>query len=111
MSAVKGRLTAKRERETPEYAGMVRRIIRAHGRRVAGADPEDLAQLVAIRAELDHAIAVAIQGQRRNGFSWADIGRGLGVTRQAAQMTWGRAVEQLEHAETQGAMLRQVGAA
>lgn len=47
------------------------------------------------------------EGQRRNGFSWADIGRGLGVTRQAAQMTWGRHVEDLEHAETR-AMLREL---
>lgn len=47
--SVKRRLTPKRERETPEYAAMVRRIIRAHGRRVIHADPEDLAELVAAR--------------------------------------------------------------
>lgn len=97
---VKGRLTrAKREREIPEYAAMVRRILRAHGRRVGDADPEDLAELVAMRETLDAAIAVAVKGQRRNGFSWAAIGRGLGITRQAAQMAWGRIVEELEHAE------------
>lgn len=82
MTSVKRRLTPKRERELPEYCAMVRR-------------------------ELDTAIATAVQGQRRNGFSWADIGRGLGVTRQAAHMTWGPAVEQLEHAETR-AMLKAV---
>ena len=48
-------------------------------------------------------------GQRRAGFSWADIGRGLGVTRQAAQMTWGRAVEELEHAETRAMSRELVG--
>lgn len=80
---------AKRERETPEYAQMVRRIIAAHGRRVGDADPEDLAELVAMRATLEEAIAAAVRGQRSNGFSWAAIGRGLGVTRQAAQMAWG----------------------
>ena len=105
--SVKRRLTARRERELPEYAGMMRRMLRAHGRRVGDADPEDLTDLVALRGELDKAIAVAIMGQRRAGFSWTDIGRGLGVTRQAAQMTWGRAVEQLEHAETR-AMLREL---
>lgn len=78
---------------------MVRRIIRAHGRRVGDADPEDLAELVAMRETLDAAIALAVKGQRRNGFSWAAIGRGLGITRQAAQMAWGRVVEELEHAE------------
>jgi hypothetical protein len=88
--SVKGRLTrAKRERETPEYAGMVRRIIRAHGRRVGDADPEDLAELVAMAETLEEAIAAAVAGQRANGFSWAAIGRGLGITRQAAQMHYG----------------------
>ena len=90
MTSVKRRLTPQRERELPEYCAMVRRVIRAHGRRVGQADPEDLAELLTLRLELDTAIATAVQGQRRNGFSWADIGRGLGVTRQAAQMTWGR---------------------
>jgi hypothetical protein len=86
----------KRDRETPEYAAMVRRIVRAHGRRVADADPEDLADLLAIRTALDAALSDAIAGQRRNGFSWAAIGRGLGVTRQAAQATWGRTAGPLQ---------------
>lgn len=80
---------SRRERETPEYAGMVRRIIRAHGRRVGDADPEDLAELVAMAETLKEAIAAAVAGQRAAGFSWAAIGRGLGVTRQAAQMHYG----------------------
>ena len=107
--SVKRRLTVKRERKLPEYCSMVRRVLRAHGRRVGDADPEDLTDLVALRVELDKAIAVAIMGQRRAGFSWADIGRGLGVTRQAAQMTWGRAVEELEHAETRAMSRELVG--
>jgi hypothetical protein len=86
--SVKGRLTQKRERECPEYAAFVRRSIRAHGRRVGNADPEDLAELVAMRESLDEAIAQAVRGQRENGFSWAAIGRGLGVTRQAAQQAF-----------------------
>lgn len=82
-------MAAKRERETTEYAGMVRRIIRAHGRRVADADEIDLAELVAIRDTLEEAIATAVRGQRENhGRSWADVARGLGTTRQAAQMRY-----------------------
>ena len=88
--SVKRGLTPKRERETPEYAGMVRRIIAAHGRRVADADPEDLAELVAMRASLDQAVQVAVEGMRDRGLSWAEIGRGLGVTRQAAHAMWGQ---------------------
>lgn len=65
--SVKRRLTVKRERELPEYCSMVRRVLRAHGRRVGG------------------------------------------VTRQAAQMTWGRAVEELEHAETRAMSRELVG--
>lgn len=81
----------KVERETFEYAAMMRRMIRAHGRRVAHADPEDLAELIALHDELDAAIADAVAGQRNTyGRSWADIARGTGTTRQAAQMRYGR---------------------
>lgn len=80
--------------ETPEFAGMVRRMIAAHGRRVADADPEDLADLVALRETLEEAIAHAVEGQRsRWGRSWAEVARGLGTTRQAAQMRYGRTVD------------------
>ena len=88
--SVKRRLTAKRPRETPEYAAMVRRIVRAHGRRVADGDPEDLAELVAMREVVESAIADAVAGMRANhGYSWSDVARGLGTTRQAAQMRYG----------------------
>ena len=55
---------------------MVRRVIRAHGRRVIHADPEDLAELVALRAVVDQAITDAVRGMRaEHGRSWSDIGR------------------------------------
>lgn len=70
---------------------MLRRMIRAYGRRVADADDVDLAEMVALRAQLDEAIAAAVRGQREHhGASWADVARGLGTTRQAAQMRYGR---------------------
>jgi DNA-binding GntR family transcriptional regulator len=81
-----------RPRETPEYAGAVRRMIRAHGRRVAAADPEDLAELVAMREVLEAAIAEAVAGQKAD-YSWAMVARGLGTTRQAAQMRYGQPVD------------------
>lgn len=89
--SVKGRLTRRprREREIPEFADMVSRMLRAHGRRVADADPEDLGSLLELRDELELAIAKAVWGQRANGFSWAQIARGLGTTRQAAQQRYG----------------------
>lgn len=88
--SVKRRLTPRRVRETPDYAAMVRRIIAAHGRRVADADPEDLAELVAMRDVLEEAITEAVRGMRAlHGRSWGDVARGLGTTRQAAQMRYG----------------------
>lgn len=65
---------------------MLRRITRAAGRRVAEADPEDLEQLLAIRAEVDHAIVEAVRGLRASGYTWEQIGAVMGVTRQAVLM-------------------------
>lgn len=74
---------------------MVRRMIRAHGRRCANADPEDLAELVDVARSLDEAITEAVAGMRANGFSWGQIAGPLGITRQAAQQRYGAAVADL----------------
>lgn len=87
---VKQGMTPKRVRETSEYAGFVRRSIKAHGKRVAGADEVDLTDLVAMRGVLEESIQVAVDGMRARGESWAYIGRGLGVTRQEAQRRYGK---------------------
>lgn len=68
---------------------MMKRMIAAHGRRVADGDVEDLAELLDLQAALDAAIAHAVQGQREDhGRSWADIARAAGTSRQAAQKRW-----------------------
>lgn len=77
-------------RETAEYAGMVRRVIRAYGRRVADRDVEELAGLAALRGEVEAAIQDAVDGLRSSDYSWADIARVLGTTRQGAQQRYGR---------------------
>lgn len=83
-------MATARERETTEYAAMMRRLIAAHGRRVADADVEDLAELIALHDDLDEAIAYAVrESRRRSSRSWADIARATGATRQAAQARWG----------------------
>lgn len=69
---------------------MVRRILRAHGRRVAAADPEDLAELVAMRDTLEGAIHIAVRGLIENGRSYGDIARALGITRQAVHSRYRR---------------------
>lgn len=81
----------RREVETTDYLKFCRRILRAAGRRVAEGDPIDLADLVEVRRELDEVIGTAVVGMReRYGYSWTEIGRELGVTRQSAQQTYGR---------------------
>ncbi|SCL16758.1 hypothetical protein GA0070616_1108 [Micromonospora nigra] len=74
--------------ENTEFAAFARRIIRAHGRRVATGDVEALRDLVALSTELDHAIGEAVIGLRAFGYSWAEIGARLGISRQAAQQRW-----------------------
>ncbi|MEU7615579.1 hypothetical protein AB0B27_05670 [Micromonospora rifamycinica] len=95
MSTVKASLTpsvpAQKRREVVEndqFAAFTRRIIRAHGRRVATGDVEALRDLVALSADLDRAIGDAVVGLRAFGYSWAEIGSRLGISRQAAQQRW-----------------------
>jgi hypothetical protein len=76
--------------ENPDYAAFARRIIRAHGRRIADGDVDALADLLDLAAELDAATRTAVEGLRAHGYSWADIAARLGTTRQAAQQRWGR---------------------
>jgi ribosomal protein S20 len=92
-SSVKTGLTRRRRRrraENDEYASFIRRVIRAHARRVAAGDVDALADMTGLATELDEAIAQAVTGLREAGYSWAEIAARLGVTRQAAQQRWGR---------------------
>jgi hypothetical protein len=75
--------------ENDEFAAFAQRIIRAHARRVARGDVEALRDLVALSTVLDAAIGDAVTGLRAFGYSWAEIGDRLGITRQAAQQRWG----------------------
>jgi hypothetical protein len=75
--------------ENIDYAAFARRIIRAHGRRIAAGDVESLIDLLALTAELDAATQHAVTGLRNFGYSWTEIAHRLGTTRQAAQQRWG----------------------
>jgi hypothetical protein len=75
--------------ENDEYAAFARRILRAYARRIATGDIEAITHMAALADETDQAIRRAITGLRRLGYSWAEIGARLGVTRQAAQQRWG----------------------
>jgi hypothetical protein len=77
--------------ENDQYAAFTRRILRAYGRRVAAGDIETLIQMTALADELETAIRDAVTGLHQFGYSWAEIGLRLGITRQAAQQRWGDA--------------------
>lgn len=81
----------KAKTENAEFVAFSRRIIRAHGRRVGAADPTTLRDLVTLRAALDAAIDEAANKLHAAGYSWTEIGRELGVSRQAARQRWGAA--------------------
>lgn len=60
--------------ENDDFARFAVRIIRAHGRRIAGGDVEGLRELLALRDELDAATQVAVDGLRQvHGFSWGEM--------------------------------------
>ena len=91
-NTVKATLTPKRLRrqvENDEYAAFVRRVLRAYSRRVGDGDVEALVLMVGLADEIDAAIGEAVKGLRARGYSWAEIGSRLGITRQAAQQRWG----------------------
>ena len=91
-SGVNKPLTLKPRRrvvENDEYAAFARRVLRAYARRVADGDVETLTLMLGLSAEIDTAIAQAVTGLRGSGYSWAEIGSRLGITRQAAQQRWG----------------------
>ena len=90
---VKNPLTSNRRArpvENDEYAAFARRVLRAYASRVATGDVEALSLMLGLSADIDDAISQAVSGLREFGYSWAEIGSRLGITRQAAQQRWGR---------------------
>jgi hypothetical protein len=76
--------------ENDEYAAFARRVLRAYARRIASGDIEALTLITDLGTDVENAIRDAVIGLRGFGYSWADIGTRLGVTRQAAQQRWGQ---------------------
>lgn len=88
---------SKTHSDHEEYFRHLERSVRAAGGRVAMADPEDLVLLVRLRRQVDLATYEAVRAQHRAGFSWSEIGRGLGITRQAAQERFSLRPTQMKH--------------
>jgi hypothetical protein len=79
----------KSDVENDAFGRFAVRVIRAHGRRIAEGDIEGLSDLLDLAKELQSATQVAVDGLRVAGYSWAEIGSRLGMTRQAVQQRWG----------------------
>lgn len=80
-------------RDTSDVTEAVERLIRTVGKRCAMEDPDALMNLVALEGALGEAWEIAIVGIRDSGATDAEIGRELGVTRQAVQQRWPRGVD------------------
>lgn len=80
---------SKREVETGEYLDAAKRFILGAGRRVGEGDEPELRKLIALEGVLAEALQLAVDGQRANGKSWADIAAGTDATRSAAYQRWG----------------------
>jgi DNA-directed RNA polymerase specialized sigma24 family protein len=90
-NTVRPRLTSNRRKrhvENDEYAAFARRVLRAYGRRIAAGDIDAITELRQLAEEVESALGRAVLGLRLLGYSWADIGKRLGVTRQTAHERW-----------------------
>lgn len=75
--------------EADEFGAFTRRILRAYGRRVADRDIDSLTGLAQLRGEVDAVICSTVTQLVAQGYSWAQIGRVLGMTRQGAFQRYG----------------------
>src|SRR4051794_16742258 len=92
-SGVNAAVTVHRMRpvvENDEFARFARRVVTAHSRRVASGDIEGLRDLDALGRAWEAAMVDAVAGLRRAGYSWADIGDQLGITRPGRPPALGR---------------------
>jgi hypothetical protein len=80
--------------ETPDVAAAAVRMVRGLGKRAA-VDVEGLPFLVELAAVVQEELGRAVAGARKQEppWSWADVGRALGIKRQSAQERFARYVE------------------
>lgn len=69
---------------------MVRRVTAGLGLRVAEGDVACLPLLIDAAKQLETVTKLTVASLRaQHGYSWSDIARELGVSRQAARQRWG----------------------
>lgn len=75
----------------PEQIQRFQRELRAAAR--SADDAEGLAQLVELQRQLESAVAERARALHADGYSWTELARPLGVSRQAARQRYGRPVD------------------
>lgn len=73
-----------------ELTDAIVRMTRALGRRCAETDPDSVRLLLMVQDELRESMALAVEGWRSTGATDGQIGREMGITRQAVQKRWPR---------------------
>lgn len=71
--------------------GAVARMVAALVRRASDGDDEALDAIIELRASTRAAVPIAAAKLHESGYSWAEVGARLGVTRQAAEQMVSRA--------------------
>jgi hypothetical protein len=86
----------KRDHESPDLVAMLNRVAKALVRRAAEGDLEAVSALRQAERTMGSALIEAAQAAHSepNAYSWTEIGRELGMTRQAAQQRFGSEDEQ-----------------
>lgn len=84
-------MSARHRVDIQRFGGMVRRIVRAYGRRFEeeGDEPE-LAELFGLLGDVESALQTAVDQLRTRDVSWAAIGRAVGMTGEGARKRWDR---------------------
>ena len=77
--------------ETEEYVRFLHRILGALASRVGDADIAMLHDLANLSGLVEELVSDTVHRLRaEHGYSWADVGQALDITRQAAQQRFGR---------------------
>ena len=80
----------RRERDLVQFGAAVTRMVRTLGRRFEReGDIEELEVFTNVQTALDEASASAVEHLVSIGFSWAEIGRGFGLSGEGARRRWG----------------------
>lgn len=79
------------QREAPEVAAAVDRLLKALARRAGGGELEALEALNVLQGKLQDHLHAAVVGYRHGpaAATWTDVGKALNMTRQSAHERFG----------------------